>query len=151
MLAPLIPVMYLDTAVDSLLKGLGEQVYTMWVNIADASLSVILVALLLPKMGINGYIITVYFTEIINATLSITRLLSKCEIRPRIFLWIGRPLLCIIGATRVTHYFTKTLSCNVWLHIVIASIIYVVFMILCGGIKLKVIINRIKYISKEKS
>ena len=67
--------MYLDTSVDSILKGLGYQLYSMIINIADATMSVILVWILLPKFGIMGYIATVYFTEILNAVLSITKLL----------------------------------------------------------------------------
>ena len=53
MLAPLMPVMFLDTVTDSILKGLGKQFYTMCVNIADAAVSVLLVAVLVPKMGLS--------------------------------------------------------------------------------------------------
>ncbi len=131
MVSPLIPIMYLDTAVDSMLKGMGEQVYTMWVNIADATISVILVATLLPRMGINGYIITVYFTEILNATLSITRLLLKSGVKTHVLLWVGRPLLCVIAATKLTHMITNTLNFgNVWMHITIASVLYIILMII---------------------
>ncbi|OLA56794.1 MAG: hypothetical protein BHW37_05410, partial [Firmicutes bacterium CAG:272_52_7] len=70
-LAPLIPVMYLDTAVDSALKGIGEQVYTMKVNIADAFISVIAVWLLVPLLGLDGYIAVIFISEIFNFDLSI--------------------------------------------------------------------------------
>lgn len=148
MIAPLIPVMYLDTAIDAMLKGMGEHVYSMCVNIADAFLSVILVAILLPKMGIMGYIVTVYFTEIINATLSITRLLSKSHVKTRVLSWVGRPLLCVIAATKLTSYFCS--FGNVWVNIIIATVIYLTLMTLTGGIKIKWVINRIRYIVKEK-
>lgn len=95
MISPLIPVMYLDTSVDGILKGLGEQVYCMGVNIADALLSVILVWILLPRMGIDGYIITVYFTEIVNAALSIARLLKVTKIKLNIFDTVIKPTSCI--------------------------------------------------------
>ncbi len=147
MISPLIPIMYLDTAVDSMLKGMGEQVYTMWVNIIDAFISVILVALLLPKMGINGYIVTVYFTEILNATLSITRLLIKSHVKTHALIWVGRPLLCVIGATKTIHFLSEHIfSANVWLNITLAFVTYLVLMALCGGIKIKVICDRLKYI-----
>lgn len=150
MIAPLIPVMYLDTAVDSMLKGLGEQVYTMWVNIADASISVVLVAVLLPIMGINGYIITVYFTEILNATLSITRLLVKSKVKTHVLLWVGRPLACVVAATRLTHFIIDRISLgSVWTHITVAALLYMLLMVLCGGIKIKRIANRINYILKK--
>ena len=98
MVAPLIPIMYLDTSVDGILKGLGEQVYCMGINIADALLSVILVVILLPRMGITGYILTVYFTEIVNATLSITRLLSVTSVKVNLLDWLIKPIICIIIA-----------------------------------------------------
>lgn len=96
MIAPLIPIMYLDTAVDAMLKGLGEQVYSMGVNIADSSLSVLLVFLLLPRLGIDGYIVTIYFAEILNAALSVTRLLSVSGIRPMVARRVMIPLVCIV-------------------------------------------------------
>ncbi len=103
LLAPLIPVMYLDTATDAMLKGLGQQVYSMNVNIADALISVIAVALLVPRMGIMGYLITIYITEIFNATFSVIRLLRISGFRPRLLLLLGKPLLSTVGATAIAR------------------------------------------------
>ena len=152
MIAPLIPVMYLDTAVDAMLKGMGEHVYSMIVNIVDALISVILVAILLPRMGIMGYIITVYFTEILNGVLSITRLLMKSRVKTRAFLWIGRPLACIIASTQLVNLLLgKILTIgNVWVLIVASSLLYVLFLIICRGIKIKNVINRVRYMLKSK-
>lgn len=104
MIAPLIPIMYLDTAVDAMLKGLGEQVYSMGVNIADSSLSVLLVFLLLPRLGIYGYIVTIYFTEILNATLSITRLLTVSGIKPKVTRRVLIPLVGIVFSSVAVKY-----------------------------------------------
>ncbi|MBE6576597.1 MAG: polysaccharide biosynthesis protein [Ruminococcaceae bacterium] len=152
MIAPLIPVMYLDTAVDSMLKGLGEHVYTMWVNIADAFISVILVAILLPIMGINGYIVTVYFTELINATLSITRLLTNSRVKTHVFLWVARPLGCIVVATKAVHLLINNVTPlgGVWAHIALSAVLYILLMIITGGIKPRVIVNSLRYISTHK-
>ena len=151
MIAPLIPVMYLDTAVDAMLKGMGEHVYSMVVNIIDALISVILVAILLPRMGIMGYIVTVYFTEILNGVLSITRLLIKSRVKTHVLLWIGRPLVCIVAATQLVNFlFGKVfLVNNVWVLIVVSSLLYVVFLILCRGIKVEKVIKSVKYILKS--
>ena len=151
MIAPLIPIMYIDTAVDSMLKGLGEHVYTMWVNIADAAISVILVSVLLPRMGINGYILTVYFTEILNATLSITRLLIKSKVKTHVISWVFRPLICILLSTKLTHALISALNFgNVWIHMLIAAIIYVLLLIISGAIKPKKIGDRLRYIKNTK-
>ncbi len=141
MIAPLIPVMYLDTSVDAILKGLGEQVYCMGVNIVDSLLSVILVWLLLPNLGIVGYIITVYFTEIINATLSITRLLIVTKTKPRLGNWIIKPLICIIAATSCMRFLlrifvgTINISWSVYAHIVLTVIFYFLLLFITGTIR----------------
>lgn len=149
LISPLIPVMYLDTAVDSMLKGLGEQVYCMGVNIADALCSVILVFCLLPVLGIDGYIVTVYFTELLNATLSITRLLIKSRVKTRAVLWVARPVFCVICATRLTRFLTAGIS-GITLQIALASAVYVALLIALGGIRPRRIITSIRYMTHQK-
>lgn len=73
-LAPLIPVMYADTAADGCLKGLGEQVWCMGVNIVDALTGVALVWFLLPRYALGAYIGVIYFGECLNFALSFGRL-----------------------------------------------------------------------------
>lgn len=104
MIAPVIPVMYLDTATDSMLKGLGEQLFCMRVNIIDSALSVMLVWLLVPRLGISGYAATIIISEIFNASLSIWRLLTVTGVRPKIFGWLLRPLLASMLASSATRF-----------------------------------------------
>lgn len=73
-LAPVIPIMYLDHVTDSMLKGVGEHVFSMWVNIADSLLSVVLVWVLIPVMGIYGYAVVIVVMEVFNFVLSAIRL-----------------------------------------------------------------------------
>ncbi|MBQ7500852.1 MAG: oligosaccharide flippase family protein [Clostridia bacterium] len=73
-MAPLAVVMYLDNVTDSMLKGLGQQLYCMRVNIADAFLCTAAVYFLLPVTGINGYICIIFVSEMLNASLSIWKL-----------------------------------------------------------------------------
>ena len=74
LLAPLIPVMYTDMVVDGCLKGLGEHLWSMRVNILEALLGLLLVWFLLPLYGLAGWIAILYLTEIFNFVLSILRL-----------------------------------------------------------------------------
>lgn len=76
LLAPAMPMMFLDTTVDAMLKGLGEQVYCVKVNTLDAAICLITVVLAVPRMGIYGYIAVIYASEAVNAALSISRLAS---------------------------------------------------------------------------
>ena len=139
MLAPLVPIMYLDTATDAMLKGLGEQVYSMNVNIADALVSVISVAILVPKIGILGYLVTIYITEILNAALSITRLLRVSGFRPKIFRLLVLPLFSGVGATLIAHLIIRLLShqthtgATLALHVLLSTVIYITLLYLSGG------------------
>ena len=74
-LAPLVPVMYLDIAADGCLKGLGKQLWSMGVNVLEASLGLLLLLLLLPRWGIHAYVAVLYFCEMLNLALSLFRLL----------------------------------------------------------------------------
>lgn len=80
-LSPLVPIMYTDMVTDGMLKGLDQQVHSMNYNMIDSALCVILVAALLPKYSVKGYIFILYFSEILNFYLSLRRLLTVCDIR----------------------------------------------------------------------
>jgi stage V sporulation protein B len=140
-LAPLIPIMYVDTATDAMMKGLGEQVYSMNVNIADALISVILVWWLVPRFGIGGYLITIYVSELFNTVLSVTHLLSIGSVRVRLLQWIYKPLLCIVGATSLARAFytfggiqIHSTALSVTLHLLTAMVLYILMLLLTGAL-----------------
>ena len=132
LLAPLIPIMYLDTAVDAMLKGLGDQVYCMFVNILDAALSVFLVWILLPHMGIMGYVATIYVSELINFAFSVTRMMQKSGLVTHLIKWVCKPLLCIVGATSLARllFFLLPLASlsggvRLTVHITVTTLFYI--------------------------
>ena len=73
-LAPLVTVMYLDSVVDGMLKGLGLQFSSMVINLTDAALTLICVCVLLPRYGTAAYIGILYLSECFNFLLSFLRL-----------------------------------------------------------------------------
>jgi len=72
--ALIVPVMYMDMVTDGCLKGLGQMMFCMYVNILDAGSSALLVWLTLPWGGLAAYIGVICFTEAFNFVLSIVRL-----------------------------------------------------------------------------
>ena len=74
LLAPLVPVKYTDMAVDGCLKGLGLQVWSMGVNIAEAAIGLLLMKWLLPRLGLAAYLGVLCFSECFNLCLSVFRL-----------------------------------------------------------------------------
>lgn len=105
-LSPIVPLIYLDVVVDSLLKGMDQQFNSMLYNCSDSAIRVILVLLLLPVFGMESYIAILFFSTIFNAALSLHRLLRVTQVRlslPRQVLfplglalaagWLGRMAL----------------------------------------------------------
>ena len=103
LLSVLLPVMYLDTVTDGLLKGLDQQLASMRYNIIDSGLCVALVYFLLPRFAVKGYIFILFLSEIINFALSFNRLAKTAELRFNIVSDIVKPLLAALGAGSVLN------------------------------------------------
>jgi len=140
LLALLMPIMFLDAITDGMLKGLGQQVYSMGVNIADSLLSVALVWILLPIFGVGGFLFMVYFTECFNFLLSIRRIARMTTIRLRIS-DILCPLLSVLAATQFTPLVLRMFGLGLApsafllvLHFILAGLFYFWLLFLLGCI-----------------
>ncbi len=95
-LAPLIPLWYLDIVVDNLLKGLDQQLASMRYNFYDTAIRVVLVYFLIPMAGTKGYLVIIFFSTIFNAVLSLHRLIRTTSLFIPIFRWICAPAILAI-------------------------------------------------------
>jgi stage V sporulation protein B len=100
-LSLLVPIMYLDSVTDGMLRGLGEHMYSMYINIADSVLSVLMVYFLVPGWAINGYIFMIYFTELFNFCFSVRRLSALTQLRFSLK-FLLKSVFCAIGAVNIT-------------------------------------------------
>ena len=103
-LSPVIPLMYLDHVTDSMLKGIGEHVYSMWVNIADSLLSVALVWALIPLLGILGYAVVIILMELFNFILSFLRLRRRIRFKIDAMRSFIAPLIASLVAVYITSW-----------------------------------------------
>lgn len=74
LLAPLVPIMYTDMTVDGCLKGLGQQIWSMGINVLESVIGLVLIQMYLPVYALNAYIFIIYFSELFNFSLSALRL-----------------------------------------------------------------------------
>ena len=100
--AHVVPIMYLDTTVDNMLKGLGEHLYTMAINITDTLCSLVMVWILIPKMGIYGYIALIIISEIFNSSASIYKLVKVTKMHFKPLKWFLLPALSIFVSTHLS-------------------------------------------------
>lgn len=104
-LAPIIIFMYLDNIVDGILKGLDKQVAVMIINIIDLISSIIFICILLPIYGIIGYLIVLFISEILNASLSIFILLHSVKIKFDYKKLLLRPIFVLFFTVILTNIF----------------------------------------------
>ena len=98
LMAPLTPLIYLDFVVDSMMNGLGQQMRTLKINILDYVIRIGLVVLLIPRFGLMAYLLILYFSAMLNATLSIRRLLIVSHASIHVVEWIIKPLISATAA-----------------------------------------------------
>lgn len=81
LLSPLIIFIYIDNILDSILKGLNKQFGVMCCNIFDLISSIIIIYFLLPIFGIEGYIFSIIFSELLNFIISFFQLYKCTKIK----------------------------------------------------------------------
>ncbi len=133
MLAPVVLIMYFDSAVDYILKGLNQQLSVVRINIIDTILSIAMLFTLLPILGINGYIIIIIGSEIVNTFLSVKRLIKVAHFEVRIMNWIVMPAVAVVTAILLSRIVFE----NIILSIGFAFIFYVLLLRFLGIVKFR--------------
>lgn len=102
-LAPLVPLTYLDVVVDNLLKGMDEQLNSMKYNFTDSLIRVVLVLCLLRFFGMESYVCILFFSTIFNASMSLHRLMKVSRLHISFRWHILLPALCAALAVCVSR------------------------------------------------
>jgi len=143
-LAPLVPFMYLESIVDGMLTALDQQMSVMKYNMIDAVGRLFLVMLLLPRLGMNGFLLTMYASNLFTSIMCITRLLRVTGIQIPLWEWLGKPVLsAAIGGFTVQYlvkaYFPSGISQALLLvaECALCGIIYGVCLLLQGAVSIR--------------
>ena len=75
-LSPLVPLMYIDSISDGLLKGLDQQNITFRNSIIDSLARLLLILIFLPRLGTYGFIVIMYLSNLFTSLLNLSRLIK---------------------------------------------------------------------------
>lgn len=139
-LAPLVPVMYLDTVTDGILKGLDLQMKVLWIGVVDSLLSLLLIYVLLPPFAMTGYLLTIYAGECINTLLGQIELRRHVTVSLSVVRELLLPALCFCTACLLsTRYLFRHLPLTtplVLLCTILATVcLGILLLTLLGGLK----------------
>ena len=97
-LAPAMPLMYLESMVDGAMKGIGEQKAAFRYSVWDAVLRIGGVAVLLPRYGMRGFLAVILLSSFYTCTANTGRLLLSSGTGHAFRSWLGAPLLAAAAA-----------------------------------------------------
>lgn len=125
-LCPLLLFMYLDSIVDNILNGLNQELSVMKCNILDLFVSIFCIYFLLPILGIRGYILVIFISELLNSSISIIQLKQITKFKLDLINWILKPFICIF----ISYFLTEKLiynDCNDIFSFILKLFIYIGF------------------------
>ncbi len=98
LLAPFMPLMYVESVAVGILRGLGEQNSSLRYGIADSVIRIILIAVAVPREGLNGFMLVMVVSNLLTPLLHIRRLHKVTEIRFEWAKWLFKPLFSAVFA-----------------------------------------------------
>lgn len=105
LLAPLIPLMYLDSVCDGLLKGLDQQGSIFRNSVLDSLFRLILIMFLLPRLGTVGFVVIMYLSNAFTCTANLWNLIKISSARIRWFNWLILPAVTALTSGTLVHLF----------------------------------------------
>lgn len=134
MLAPLIFFMYMDNIIDCILKGLNKQFGVMCCNILDLSVTTCFIYFLLPIWGIDGYVVSIFISELLNFSISLFQMIKYSKLKLNFVDWLLTPLVCSFVSYFVICVFnfsfvnlTFNLIANISLFVIVYLFTFCVF------------------------
>lgn len=110
LLSPLVPLMYIDSISDGLLKGLDQQNITFRNSIIDSSIRLVLIYFILPSFGTTGFIGIMYLSNLFTALMNLHRLLKVSKAKIDTFKKVVLPLIFALAVTYSSNSFLSLLS-----------------------------------------
>ena len=144
-LAPLIPLMYLESVTAGMMQGLDQQAKAFKYSFIDSCLRIILILTLLPFMGIKGFMIIMVISNLLTPLLNLIRLIkvSKAKFMP--FEYFIKPMLISVFSAltskmviSIFHASNLVMTC---LYISLSALIYFALINIFCSMSIKSIIK----------
>lgn len=97
-LAPLMPLMYAESVVVGILRGLGEQNSSLRYGILDSVVRIILIIIAVPERGLDGFLLVMVVSNLLTPLLHIHRLRRVSGVRFDLSRWAAKPILAGLAA-----------------------------------------------------
>ncbi|MBQ4313774.1 MAG: polysaccharide biosynthesis protein [Clostridia bacterium] len=104
LLAPFMPLMYAESVVVGILRGLGEQKSSLRYGILDSVVRIILIIAAVPRYGLGGFLAVMVVSNLLTPLLHILRLMKVTDIVFDFSKWAIKPLAACIGGYAAAYF-----------------------------------------------
>ncbi|MBQ1187331.1 MAG: polysaccharide biosynthesis protein [Clostridia bacterium] len=112
LLAPIIPLMYMDSVCDGLLKGLDQQFSLFRNSLIDSLARIVLILVFLKRYGIYGFIGIMYLSNAFTCIMNFFRLKRISKANIPWFSWVILPALFALLIGTTVYLILDTLTLN---------------------------------------
>lgn len=138
-LSPIVPLMYLDSVSDGILKGLDQQAFSFRTAITDSVLRIILILLTLPRFGLRGFIWIMYFSNLLTCALNVGRLIMVSKARLKLLNEVILPLTAAFCITLLADTLLRLVTVmNNFVYLLLICLLslplYLIFIFLIGTV-----------------
>lgn len=126
-LSLIVPFMYMESVAAGILKGLDRQKAMFGYNLFDSSIRIAAVFVLLPLLGIDGYLGVMIVSNCLTSSLCCRKLLKTAEVQLDIKNWILSPAFVSLAGGIISKFIFKgidILLARLLLSIVLQLIIF---------------------------
>lgn len=135
-LSLIVPLMYLDSICDGILKGLDQQAFTFRTALADSFFRIILIILLVPKYSMNGFIGIMIFSNAFTCLLHVRKLLNLTHIKPNILKDVAAPIFAAGSICFVSQLLLSFINQEIAFSVCFALLSIVLFLLFLIGFKI---------------
>ena len=133
MLAPIVPLMYLDSVCDGLLKGLDEQFSVFRNAMLDSLGRLGLIMIILPRYSVAGFVGIMYLSNAFTCLMNLFRLKKVSGAEVKWYRWLFLPLVFSLLMGNIVSLILKPIAIHKLVYTCIFSLImavsYVVFVV----------------------
>lgn len=105
LLAPVVPFIYLEIVLESIIKGIGAQAFSSFNYLVEYFIRISIVLIFVPLFGFYGIVLSYYASNICGNLSRLVMVLRKTDLRPQWEKLLGIPLFSAVFSIQICNVF----------------------------------------------
>ncbi len=112
LLAPVVPFIYMEIVLESIIKGIGAQGFSSLNYLAEYIIRISVVLIFVPLFGFYGIVLSYYASNICGNLSRLFMIIHKTQLRPKWEQLLGIPIFSVLFTYQVLQLIFTLLGCS---------------------------------------